>query len=133
MRREHRMDNQIKEMLIDHLPNRYEDTLACYDMWKYEDWKDTREDGTINGFISYFFLDFEHDMIITAATDNRFSKAQWRILRDTIVNRTKPLRIESDPSNKILHKAAASYGGKFFGREIFFGPPGTSYKEETYE
>ena len=117
------MDKQIEEMLIAHLPNRYADTLACYSMWKYEDWKDIQEDGSMNGFVSYFFLDFKYDMIITAATDNKFSKTQWRVLRDTIVNRTKPISIQSDPSNKILHKAAEKFGGKFYEDVIYFPAP----------
>ena len=114
------IDKQIKELLIHHLPNRYTDTIACYDMWRHEDWKDMNPDGTINGFISYFFLDFKFDMIITAQWDNKFSKAQWKIIRDTIVNRTKPIRIQSDPSNPILHKVAKKYGGKFVEDEIWF-------------
>ncbi len=121
------MDNRVREMLIKHLPGRYEDTLKCYDVFTEETWVDENEDGTINGFISYFFLDFRHDMIVTAATDNRFSKAQWRVLRDTIRGRTKPLRIESDPDNIALHKGAARLGGKFFDREIMFSEPGIDY------
>ena len=120
-------DNMIKtieEMLIDHLPNRYEDTLACYSCFKHESWEDIDEDtGELLGFISYFFLDFKHDMIITAAKDNKFSKAQWRILRDTLRARAKPIRIQSDPKNQALHKGAARLGGKFFGEEIFFDEP----------
>ena len=121
------MDKQIEEMLIQHLPNRYEDTLACYEMWVNENWKDIDSDGNFNGFVSYFFLDFKWDMIVTAAKDNRFSKEQWRVLKHTIRNRTKPIRIASDPSNPVLHRVAKSFGGKFFDDEIWFPEPGQSY------
>ena len=60
------IDKQIKELLMYHLPDRHTDTLACYEMWKHQDWKDMNTDGTINGFISYFFLDFRFDMVITS-------------------------------------------------------------------
>jgi len=114
------MDTQIKEMLMLHLPNRYEDTLACYDCFTYEDWKDYNEDGSLKGFISYFFLDFKYDMVITAATGDIFSRAQWKILRDTIKNRTKPISIQSDPNKPALHKAAARLGGEFYDDTIYF-------------
>lgn len=117
----------IEDLLIDHLPNRYNDTLKCYQMWEHEDWEDRDSSGELKGFISYFKLDFNFDMIITAAQGNVFSRAQWKILKHTIENRVKPLRIESDPSNKALHKAAARLGGKFFESEIFFPAPGERY------
>ena len=117
------MDTQIREMLIEHLPGRYEDTLNCYDVFTHEDWKDYNEDGTINGFVSYFFLDFKHDMIITAAKDNKFSKAQWRVLRDTLRARVKPISIQSDPKNIALHKGAARLGGQFYDDTIYFNEP----------
>ena len=115
------MIRSIEDRIKEHLPGRYKDTLACYDMWDHEDWTEYDEDtGELIGFISYFFLDFRFDMIITAAKNNRFSKKQWRVLRDTIKNRVKPLRIQSDPSNKALIKGAARYGGRFIEDEIFF-------------
>ena len=114
-------------MLIQHLPNKYEDTLACYDMWEHEDWKDLDEEGNLKGFISYFYLDFKWDMIITAATDNRFSKAQWRILKKTVLARTKPLRVASDPNNKAIISSVERLGGKFFEDEAWFPEPGYSY------
>ncbi len=108
-------------MLIDHLPGKYEDTLRCYDVFKSESWEDRDEEtGELLGFVSYFFLDFKYDMIITAAKDNRFSKSQWRVLRDTLRKRVKPIRIQSDPSNLALHKGAKRLGGEFYDDEIFF-------------
>jgi len=127
------MIRTIEDRLKEHLPDRYADTLACYDMWEHQDWEDIAEDGELVGFISYFLLDFKFDMIITAAKDNRFSKAQWRILRDTIKYRTKPIRIQSDPNNLALHKGAARLGGTFVEDEIHFPEPGYTYinnKEE---
>ena len=122
------MIKTIEERIKEHLPGRYEDTLSCYDMWRHEDWEDKAEDGELVGFISYFFLDFRFDIIITAAKDNKFSKAQWRVLRDTIQYRTKPLRIQSDPYNKVLQRVVKKYGGKFVEDEIFFPAPGYKYE-----
>ena len=120
----------IEERLIHHLPGKYQDTLNCYKAFKHEDWEDIDEEtGELVGFVSYFFLDFKFDMIITAAKDNIFSRAQWKVLKSTIENRTKPLRIQSDPNNKALHKGAARLGGKFVGEEIFFPEPGYTYNK----
>ena len=117
-------------MLIDHLPGRYQDTLACYDAWTNESWEDRDEEtGELLGFISYFFLDFKHDMIITAAKDNKFSKAQWRVLRDTLRARTKPISIQSDPDNIALHKGAERLGGKFYEDTIYFNELYNNNKE----
>ena len=121
------MIRTIEELLIDHLGDRVDDTLQCYDMWKHEDWEDITDDGELIGFISYFLLDFKFDMVITAAKDNNFSKTQWRIIRDTIRERAKPLRIQSDPSNKALHKGAARLGGVFLEDEIWFAQPGYKF------
>ena len=123
------MIKTIKELLIHHLPGRYADTLACYDMWEHQDWEDRdKETGELKGFISYFFLDFRFDMVIVAQQENRFSKDQWRVLRDTIQYRTKPLRIQSDPYNKVLQRAVKKYGGKFVEDEIYFPEPGYRYE-----
>lgn len=117
------MVKTIEDRLKAHLPDRYEDTLACYDMWKHEDWEDITDDGELIGFISYFFLDFKWDMIITAAHANRFSKDQWKILQATLLNRVKPIRIQSDPNNIALHRGAARLGGYFIEDEIYFPYP----------
>lgn len=117
------MIRTIEDRLKAHLPDRYEDTLACYDIWKHEDWEDRGDDGELIGFISYFFLDFKWDMIITAAHANNFSKAQWRILQATLQNRVKPIRIQSDPNNLALHRGAARLGGYFIEDEIYFPYP----------
>ena len=119
----------IEERIKEHLPGRYQDTLACYEMWEHENWEDRDKDtGELKGFISYFFLDFKFDMIIAAAENNRFSKTQWKILRDTIVNRTKPLRIQSDPNNKSIIAAVKKYGGKWCDDEIWYPAPGERYE-----
>jgi hypothetical protein len=117
------MIKTIEERIIHHLPNRYKDTLNCYKCFEHEDWEEFNDEGELVGFVSYFFLDFKHDMIITAAKDNRFSKAQWRVIRDAVKYRSKPIRIQSDPNNKVLHRVAKSYGGEFYDDEIFFGEP----------
>ena len=118
---ESNMIKTIEEMLIQHLPGRYEDTLNCYKCFKHENWEDRDEEtGELLGFVSYFFLDFKYDMIITAAKNDRFSKSQWKVLRDTLRARVKPIRIQSDPNKPQIHKGAARLGGKFYGEEIFF-------------
>ncbi len=122
------MITTIEQRLKHHLPNRYTDTLRCYDVFEHEDWEEFAEDGELIGFVSYFFLDFKWDMIITAAKDNIFSKTQWRIIKNTIENRVKPLRIQSDPNNKALHRGAARLGGKFVEDEIFFPAPAEETK-----
>jgi len=114
------MITTIEERIKHHLPGRYRDTLSCYKAFEHQDWEEFNEEGELTGFITYFLVDFKHDIIITAAKDNRFSKAQWKILRDTIINRVKPIRIQSDPDNQVLHRVAAKYGGYFVGDEIYF-------------
>jgi len=120
---ENTMITTIEERVKEHLPGRYQDTLACYDAFEHEDWEDITDDGELIGFISYFFLDFKWDMIITAAKDNNFSRKQWKILKHTLINRKKPIRIQSDPNNIALHKAAKRLGGKFIEDEIHFPYP----------
>jgi hypothetical protein len=125
------MIKTIEERIKEHLPGRYQDTLACYDCFTHEDWEDITEEGELVGFISYFYLDFGWDMIITAAKDNKFSKEQWRILRDTLIKRVKPIRIQSDPNNPALVKGAARFGGVFVEDEIHFPYPWEGkYKKE---
>lgn len=110
----------IEDMIREHLLEP-RDTLACYKCFSNESWEDRDEEtGELVGFVSYFFLDFGFDMLIAAAKDNKFSKAQWRVLRDTIKNRVKPLRIQSDPTNPVLHRAAESFGGFFVDGDIYF-------------
>ena len=114
------MITTIEEMLIEHLPEP-KDTLACYECFRHESWEDIDpETGELVGFLTYFYLDFEYDMIIAAAKDNKFSKAQWRILRDTLRSRVKPIRIQSDPKNPALHKGGARFGGYFSGGDLYF-------------
>ena len=121
------IDKQIEEMLRQHLPDRATDTLACYEAFKHDDWKDLDEEGNLKGFVSYFFLDFTHDMLITAANNNTFSKTHFKVVKDTVLNRDRPLRISADQNKKILHKLVEKYGGKFFEGEIWFREPGESY------
>lgn len=118
------MIRTIEDRLREHLGDRVADTLKCYDMWEHQDWEDITDDGELIGFISYFLLDFKFDMIITAAKDNIFSRTQWRIIKDAVVNRVKPLRIQSDPSNIVLQKIVKKYGGVFLDDEIWLPQPG---------
>jgi len=114
------MITTIRDRIIEHLPEP-KDTLACYECFRNESWEDIDKDtGELLGFVTYFFLDFEYDMLIAAAKDNKFSKEQWRVLKHTIGNRAKSLRIQSDPNNKVLHRAAEKFGGYFTGGDIYF-------------
>lgn len=114
----------IEDRIREHLPEP-RDTLACYECFRNESFEDRdKKTGELKGFVTYFFLDFPFDMIIAAAEDNRFSKSMWYVLRDTIVNRVKPLRIQSDPTNPLLHKAVKKYGGYFTeDGEMYFPKP----------
>lgn len=112
----------IEELIKEHLPNDYEDTLKCYEEYIHETWeeidKNTQE---LKGFISYFFLDDEEfDMIVVIAKGNIFSRAQWKILAKTLKIRDREIQINSDNTNKKLHEFAARYGGYFKGDEIIF-------------
>jgi len=122
------MITTIEDRLKDHLPNIWGPAVDCYSNYIHEDWYDYAEDGELLGFISYFFLEDKSDMIITAAKDNRYSKAHWRVLRDTLINRSKPIRIQSDPKNKVLHKGAEKFGGFFLGSEIVMPYPWSTGK-----
>jgi hypothetical protein len=114
------MITTIEERIREHLPEP-NDTLACFKCFRHESWEDIDKDtGELIGFVAYFFLDFEYDMIIAAAKDNSFSKEQWRVLKHTIGKRVKPIRIQSDPNNKVLHRAAKSFGGYFSGGDLYF-------------
>ena len=110
-------ERTIEELIKKHRPNDYEDILEWYRECPHETWidKDTR------GFISYFFLeDEEYDMIIVMATDDIFSRAQWRVLAKTLKVRSKEVQINSDSSNTKLQEFAARYGGYFKGEDIVF-------------
>ncbi len=112
----------IEELLEEHLVEA-KDTIACYRCFEHEDWEERGEEGELLSFVSYFYLDFKYDMIITASRSNVFSKKQWSVLRDTLLHRTKSIRIQSDPKNIALHKGAARYGGYFIDGEILFPYP----------
>lgn len=118
------MITTIEERIREHMPEPT-DTLNCYKCFLHENWEDRDpKTGELKGFITYFFLDFPFDMIVTAAKDNRFSKSHWKILRDTIINRVKTIRIQSDPTNKVLQRAVKKYGGYFDEEgEIIFRKP----------
>ncbi len=115
------MIETTEQLIKHHLPGRSKDTLACYEMWEHEDYLEYDKDtGELIGLISYFKLDFKFDMIIAMNRDNIFSMTQWRILRNTIKNRVKPLRIQSDPNNPTLQAVVKRLGGKFINDEIYF-------------
>lgn len=122
------MITTIKERLKEHLPDEWGIAHSCYSKYKHENWYDYSEDGELLGFVSYFFLEGKSDMIITAAKDNRFSKKHWRVLRDTLLNRTKAIRIGSDPTNPILHLGANKFGGFFLGKDLVFPYPWSTGK-----
>ena len=110
----------IEELVKLHLPGRYHDTLKFYEAFKHEDYLEYDEDGELIALVSYFYLDFKWDVIITMAKDNRFTKKQWKVLSKTIDNRAKMLRIMSDPNNPALRKAVDRHGGYWVEDEIIF-------------
>ena len=123
------MIKTIEDRIIEHLPGRYHDTLKCYEVFEHEDWEDRDPNtGELIGFVSYFFLDFSYDMIITAAKNNKFSREQWRVIRRAVKKRAKTLRICSDPNNPTLVSVVKRMGGYWIEDEIIF--PG-AYNEPT--
>ncbi len=102
-----------------HLKERSGDTITWYKSFTHE--TILYYDGDkLDGMISYFFLDFVFDTMILMQRDNTFYKSMWRALKDTIKNRVKPLRIMSDPSNKVLVKGAIRHEGVWHHDEIWF-------------
>ena len=114
------LDKDMVDLINYHLSDRSRDTLACYTGWRHETMKEYNTQGEIDWMISYFYLDFKFDMIIVMQRDNKFSKSLWRILRDTIDKRVKPLRVMSDPSNEAIVEGAKRHGGVWMNDEIFF-------------
>jgi len=114
---------EVSEDMIDlieyHLPGRSRDTISWYKNFSQETIL-YYKDGKLDGMISYFFLDFKFDMIIVMQRDNVFYKSMWKILKKTIQERVKPIRIMSDPNNKVLVRGAIRNGGKWVDDEIFF-------------
>ena len=125
------MITTIEDRLKDHLPHIWGPAVNCYKKYKHENWYDYAEDGELLGFITYFFLAGKSDMIITAAKNDRYSKDHWRILRDTLIHRTKPIRIESDKDNNVLIRGAKKFGGFFLGTEIVMPYPWSTGKYAT--
>lgn len=111
---------EMEELIEYHLPGRSRDTLSCYKMWDHETLLYYTPEGKLDAMLSYFFLDFPFDMIIVMQRDNKFYKHMWRTLRDTTQQRVKPLRIMSDPNNRVLVNKVKEYGGEWHKDEIWF-------------
>jgi len=108
------------ELIRHHLPGRSRDTESCYQMWEHETLLYYNEDNQLDAMISYFYLDFPFDMMIVMQRNNKFYKDMWKVLRDTIQHRVKPIRIMSDPTNKVLVKKTQQYGGEWHGEELWY-------------
>ena len=115
-----KLNSDMLEIIEHHLPDRSRDTISCYEMWNHETYYEYNKEGKIDWMVSYFFLDFKWDMVIVMQRDNNFTKQLWKILKDTIKNRIKPLRISSDPTNKVLVRGAIKNGGIWHDDEIWF-------------
>ena len=115
---------ELNEDMIDlieyHLAGKSRDTIAWYKNFEHETILYYNDEDKLEGMISYFFLDFKFDTMIVMQRDNVFYKSMWRILKDTIKSRVKPLRIMSDPSNKVLVEGAKRHGGQWHHDEIWF-------------
>jgi len=111
--------NSIEELVIHHIQHPI-DTLQAYELLEHMDWKEYDDSGLVS-LVSYFKLDaLEYDMIITMHKDNVFSLSQWKVISKYLSNRTKEIRIQSDGTNKVLHKGAKKYGGYFIEDVIIF-------------
>ena len=115
---------ELNEDMIDlieyHLRDKSRDTITWYKNFKHQTVLYYDEECKLQGMISYFLLDFQFDTMIVMQRENVFYKSMWRILKDTIKSRTKPLRIMSDPKNDVLVKGAKRHGGQWHHDEIWF-------------
>ncbi|OYT57747.1 MAG: hypothetical protein B6U76_00125 [Desulfurococcales archaeon ex4484_217_2] len=122
MRREYTTEllPEMIDLIEWHLPGRSKDTISCYQMWDHETLLYYDEEGNLDAMISYFFVDFPFDMMIVMQRNNKFYKDMWKVLRDTTQNRVKPIRIMSDPNNKVLVRKTKQYGGEWHQDELWW-------------
>jgi len=113
------LNKEMVDLIKHHLPGRSRDTIAWYENFRHDTVLEYNDKGEVEWMISYFFLDFVFDTMIVMQRDNKFPKTMWRILRDTAHSRLKPLRIMSDPTNKVLVKMIEKHGGVWHGDEIW--------------
>jgi hypothetical protein len=120
MERTDKLNKDMLDLIEYHLPGRSRDTISWYENFKHDTVLFYDDDGILDGMLSYFILDFKFDTMIAMQRDNKFYKMMWKILKDTIANRQKPLRIMSDPTNKVLVEGAKRHGGVWHHDEIWF-------------
>ena len=116
---ENELNEDMLELIKYHLPNNNRDTIKVYENFKHQTIL-YYKDEVLDAMLSYFFFDFPYDIIVVMQRDNKFYKHMWRVLRDTINSRVKPLRIMSDPNNRVLVKGAIRHGGVWIDDEIHF-------------
>jgi hypothetical protein len=118
------IENELKDEMIElieyHLPGKSTDTVNVYKHFNHQSILYYDEDGKLDAMLSYFYFDFPYDSIVSMQRDNKFNKHMWRVLKDTIASRVKPLRIMSDPNNSVLVKGAIRHGGVWHQDEIWF-------------
>jgi hypothetical protein len=114
------LNEDMLELIEYHLKGRSRDTISWYENFEHDTVLFYDKDNNLDSMLSYFILDFPFDTIIAMQRDNKFNKYMWRILRDTIHSRVKPIRIMSDPNNKVLVKGAIRHGGEWHQDEIWF-------------
>ena len=114
------LEDDMIDLIEYHLPGRSRDTIAWYSNFEHETILFYDDEDKLDGMISYFFLDFKFDTVIVMQRKNVFYKSMWRILKETIAKRVKPLRIMSDPNNDVLVKGAQRHGGVWIDDEIHF-------------
>jgi len=114
------VEQEIEELVKEHLgTDRYE-TLRAYDMFEHTDWVEYK-DNKLYSIVSYFTLEhLDFDMIVTMNRDNVFTLSQWKVISKLLRNRDKEIMIDSDPSNKVLIKGAKKYGGYFDYTNLVF-------------
>ena len=114
------LNKEMIDLIKHHLPGRNRDTIAWYENFTHETVLEYNEEGDIDWLISYFYLDFPFDNMIVMQRTNKFPKTMWRILRDTVQKRVKPIRIMSDPTNKVLVKMSTKYGAVWHEDEQWY-------------
>ena len=115
---------ELNEGMVDliniHLPGRSRDTITWYKNFEHETVLQYDSEGRVEWMISYFFLDFPFDTMIVMQRESKFPKKMWKILRDTVGQRVKPIRIMSDPSNEVLVKMSIKYGAVWHEDEMWY-------------
>ena len=53
----------------------------------------------------------DYDLMVSAAVDDKYTRGMWHFIRDTIMNRQRPIHTQYHRNYDILFKASQRYGG----------------------